>query len=344
MKLSKSATYLIAISVTVLTGVAFASGAWNPPVGNPPANNTPEPINVGSTPQTKNGPLTINGILQTTSGGIKFPDGTVQTTAAGAVAPTEPDAPAGPVVTGTCGVAGDKTAASQPTVDLCASGSATEVANNGSTWSWLCNGSGGGFADLCSAPRETGWVTVANADKPAQDLANVWGTEKVSAWTANGDIAGVRVSGSTDDGGYCYASWGSGNIATWRHDPSSGYYNLDNRYYSPSGTCLTNCGKDATPLTTGTGKDATIVTTGGKDGTPVYVRTYSSGCPANPPIFTNDGVAKICQSNWNAGAFTLKSIVNLRGVNYGTAFKLKSNFVDGPSSGAVSCKMEVLYK
>lgn len=343
MKLSKSVTFLIAIAATVLTGVAFASGAWNPPVGNPPANNAPEPINVSATPQTKNGPLTINGILETTSGGIKFPDGTVQTTAAGAAAP---ETPAGPVVNGTCGVAGDKTAGSQPTVDLCSSGTPTDVANNGATWSWICNGSGGGRTDLCSAPRETGWVAVATADKPAQDLGNVWGTEKTTVWNANGDIYGVRVSGSTDDGGYCYASWGTGNIATWRHDPSSGYYNVNNKYYSQSGTCQTNCGKDAVPLTTGTGKNSTIVMSGtGKDATPVYQqRTYSSGCPANPPVFTNDGVAKICQSNWNAGAFTTKTISLRNIISYGTAIKLKSNFVDGPDSGAVSCKMEVLYK
>ncbi len=106
---------LSVIITTLFVGViAFAS--WNEPGGNPPTGNAPEPINVGSSTQTKTGSLTVgddfnanlmhsiapgsntffgdvtvgtagktsnltvNGTIETTSGGVKYPDGSVQTT------------------------------------------------------------------------------------------------------------------------------------------------------------------------------------------------------------------------------------------------------------------------
>jgi len=44
--------------------VALADSTWtSAPAGGPPNNNVPAPINVGTAGQTKNGPLTITGLL-----------------------------------------------------------------------------------------------------------------------------------------------------------------------------------------------------------------------------------------------------------------------------------------
>jgi len=63
---------------------------------------------VGIGVSTPSSPITVNGVIQTTSGGIKFPDGTTQSTAqvqgpAGPQGPTGATGPQGPVgATGTC--------------------------------------------------------------------------------------------------------------------------------------------------------------------------------------------------------------------------------------------------
>lgn len=82
MNKTKLFTILGSASLTLLAGVLFAFANWSAAPGTPPYGNTPEPINVGASAQTKEGPLTIKGIIETTAGGIKFPDGTIQTTAA----------------------------------------------------------------------------------------------------------------------------------------------------------------------------------------------------------------------------------------------------------------------
>jgi hypothetical protein len=54
-------------------------------------------------------------------------------------------------VSGTCGTANNVAAATAPTTNLCATGTATPVTGTG-PWSWTCNGSGGGTNASCSAP------------------------------------------------------------------------------------------------------------------------------------------------------------------------------------------------
>ncbi len=109
----KTKQELINISKGFILGVTIVLGmtavAWNGPLSTPPNNNTYTPINVSITSQTKQGAfwaasfltegggyfggnvgigtsnpgqkLSVVGTIESTSGGVKFPDGTIQTTA-----------------------------------------------------------------------------------------------------------------------------------------------------------------------------------------------------------------------------------------------------------------------
>lgn len=101
---------VLTIALVLSVGVQYASAAWTGPTATPPNENTPAPINVSATSQIKSGglwvgslgadgggyfggnvgigvvspsqKLSVAGIVESTSGGVKFPDGTTQTTAA----------------------------------------------------------------------------------------------------------------------------------------------------------------------------------------------------------------------------------------------------------------------
>lgn len=61
MKVTRSIIPLIALCA-VLVGYSYTD-SWTAPTAAPPGNNTPAPLNVGSTQQTKNGSLIINGTV-----------------------------------------------------------------------------------------------------------------------------------------------------------------------------------------------------------------------------------------------------------------------------------------
>lgn len=367
MKKLKLFTIVGSVALTVLIGSLSVFADWSNPTATPPSNNVATPINVSGTAQTKTGALTIgsdlvvNGrICLGTSCINAWPEATEVVTA-----------PEEERIEGVCGASNGQVYATTPTTGLCATGTASAVSNAGTTWSWFCNGSGSGIDSPCNATRETNWVTVATANKPRESKSDTWAAEKTTNWTANGPIYGVRVSGNVDDGGYCYASWGTGNVATWRHDPATGVYNVDNSYHDGSpiygysfvvetrprvtdsegySTCPSRSFDQYNPatdsnrcMTCPSGQTLTVI---GDSEWSEYVclKGYDT-CPTNPPTFTNDGTAKICQIPWDSGAFTTKSVVNIRNTPLaGTVFALKSNFTDGPSSGHVNCTMDVLYK
>ncbi|HAL24347.1 MAG: hypothetical protein UY31_C0067G0004 [Candidatus Wolfebacteria bacterium GW2011_GWE1_48_7] len=339
MNKTKLFTIIGSVVLTVLIGVISVLADWSNPLGLPPASNTPAPLNVGAASQTKTGALTIGSDLTVNGrvclGGVclsAWPD---------AAAPI----PTGDLVNGVCGPAASRLFATAPNDELCVSGIASAVSTSGTTWSWLCNGSGGGISSPCNATRETNWVAVATANKPSQSTDEIWATEKSVSWTSNGPIAGVRVSGGSDDGGYCYASWGSGNIATWRHDTSVGVYNVNNRYYDGSSIYSNPIYVPSTGgYTCPRGELQLILATNPDDSDHYLCFEGYNTCPTNPALFTNDGTAKICQNPWGAGGFATKTTPSILNVLAETVFTLKSNFVDGPSAGAVNCTMEVLYK
>jgi hypothetical protein len=61
-----SLTLFLAVLIFAL-GAVLATIAWTEPTSAPPAGNIPAPINVGSQAQTKQGPLTINAVLEVRS-------------------------------------------------------------------------------------------------------------------------------------------------------------------------------------------------------------------------------------------------------------------------------------
>jgi len=65
MKKYISQISLLLAGVLIATGlsIANAAGVWTPPCGTPPTCNVDAPLNVGSSPQIKSGPLTIGGVV-----------------------------------------------------------------------------------------------------------------------------------------------------------------------------------------------------------------------------------------------------------------------------------------
>lgn len=338
-------TIIVSVTLTVLIGVVFVFADWRDATGIPPANNTPEPINVKWDQIKREGTLTLWKDL--IIGDSSNPN---------------PTNKAKICLNGDCI---DKWLQAAPTAVMPApTGSAC---NFDGTWEYNDEGGGNDFQLSCKDGRILGWCgastlsrglhpgvyacapwqEVLTANKPAEDLSN-WATEKEATWVADTDIAGVRVSGDSDDGGYCYAYWGSGHIETYRHDPSTGYYNVDKQFYD--GSAIVSGGGVAGPYD----GDAGCSAYPGADAQydpytesmmcvyPGTVTGYNT-CPANPPVFTNDGTAKICQVNWNAGGFATRERLGVN-ISSGTTIHLKSNFADGPDNGHVNCKLEVWRK
>ncbi len=74
------------ISTISLFTFTFVAWGWTSPNGNPPAGSNSQILfssggNLGIGTASPTTPLTVAGIIYSTSGGIKFPDGTTQTTA-----------------------------------------------------------------------------------------------------------------------------------------------------------------------------------------------------------------------------------------------------------------------
>ena len=58
----------LALALVFFFGLSYAYASWTAPTATPPNGNTPTPINVGSTAQTKAGPLTLGGTLTVPQG------------------------------------------------------------------------------------------------------------------------------------------------------------------------------------------------------------------------------------------------------------------------------------
>ncbi len=61
----QSITFLL-VAALFLVGYSFMSAQWNPPTATAPGDNTPQPVNVGTTTQSKSGNLAANSFAATT--------------------------------------------------------------------------------------------------------------------------------------------------------------------------------------------------------------------------------------------------------------------------------------
>jgi len=93
---SLSLGFIVPVCTLIIVGGVLA---WSNPILPPPGGNIPAPLNISSTTQTKIGSLNIlgsvgigtsspsqklsvSGVIESLSGGFKFPDSTIQTSAA----------------------------------------------------------------------------------------------------------------------------------------------------------------------------------------------------------------------------------------------------------------------
>ena len=139
---------------------------------------------------------------------------------------------AGGVVNGACGSADGGTFSSTPTTNLCTTGTTTEVTLESTTYSWDCEGSGGGTTDNCTATYEAPADTTA----PAVTISTASGStitsdNKTVAGTAT-DAVGVsgckyRIGSDTIDATHGTACTGT---TSWSC-ATSGYASGSNTVY-----------------------------------------------------------------------------------------------------------------
>ncbi|KKU97791.1 MAG: hypothetical protein UY31_C0067G0001, partial [Candidatus Wolfebacteria bacterium GW2011_GWE1_48_7] len=201
--------------------------------------------------------------------------------------------------------------------------------------------------DACKAYTAKKWINDKLAINYVQnDSDDTWGITQKTSFTTKYAIDDIRVRGFSDDGGYCYVYWGTGHLATTRHDGTIGVYSVNNLYYDGRASISA---KDATPLTTGTGKDASLVTTGtGASASVVYAPTTYNTCPTATPFFSNDGTARLCQLNYDAGAMMTK-ILSFSGrtgpgtIPAGTTVTLQGAHVIGNLGDSINCSLDIQY-
>lgn len=160
-----------------------------------------------------------------------------------------------------------------------------------------CNAQG-----ACVGVAQTGWQRKITIDYQQNDPDGKWATEQTGSYTVDGKITDVRVSGSSDDGGYCYAYWGTGHIARYTHPGSFGLYNVNGVYYTG----------------------------------------LSGICPTYPPSFDDQGTVKICQGTSGAGAFAYGQGNAGSALPMGTKIDVKARHAIGNGSDAIHCYLDVL--
>lgn len=290
---------VVVLGITLGLVIQFAR-AWAPPTASAPGNNIGAPITTGNYDQEKaGGTLTLRGVLSalgdiTTDlisaniaslNTIQFADGSEQITALEKSVPRSlciaPDA-----ATGLCQ---DNFFMKGPS---------------------LCCPFNSKVATLPNT-----WYTISEVGFSAwqRDPDNYWSNITQRAFTAPKTISAVRVTGYSDDGGYCYAYWGSGHLATQRHDGRQGIYNMDNSLHS----------------------DYTY-----SDEFGTY--TVPDSCPTYPATFDNNGNVQICQEVYNAGPLGTVQSTGLN-ISAGTIVFLQGRHAIGNGDDGIVCNLEVQY-
>lgn len=79
----------------------------------------------------------------------------------------------------------------------------------------------------CAGQVVEGWQDLVAIDYSQTATSYTWATEQHLSWTVDRAVKRIRVTGSVEGGGYCYAHWGTGHVARYRDTGNLGFYNLD---------------------------------------------------------------------------------------------------------------------
>lgn len=341
MKQSKLITQLIAIVITVFVGVAFAAANnWTPPTGIPPAGNADAPINTSGTAQEKLGGLILGSGLAIGQPALYLPTGNLLLgTAVGSPAPNGQGSniDVNDIYIRSSGKWASTFAAATPAAtctptdwspvvdanNVCSGSVATQVKTNAdcTTSAQSING-----AKDCSTPVGSSytpgeWFNNKLVLSYSDNDDHGWGGLPASpSFIAGHAINKMRIRGTSDDGGYCYAYWGTGHAETMRHDGAIGYYNVDGEYHQ--------------------GVYEFVSFYGGADSSNVS-EIIDDTCPTYPPTFDNVGNAKICQINWSAGAMAdFDGPVNIPA---GAQVFLQGRHTRGAGGDTVACNVDIQY-
>lgn len=186
------------------------------------------------------------------------------------------------------------------------------------------------------------WYSTVNITN-SQGTNGGW-YEKIAmnSFTTAKKITKMKITGSSDDGGYCYAFWGANYFLAPRQSEavaaSSCVYNKDNQHYpiieAASVIQTYNTSTESYDYSCPAGFN---LGTYFCDGT-CYECTKTTPAPAWSA--DGNGNISICQSNLDAGPISSDGSVDIPA---GTKVFLTGGYVNGPQGGGISCAMEVQY-
>lgn len=169
-----------------------------------------------------------------------------------------------------------------------------------------------------------------------------WAKTQTTSFVAPHALEKLRLRGSSNDGGYCYVYWGTGHIAITRHAGSTGIYNVDGKYYP-----YTVSGGSYSPtLVCGSGRNGICNETCPRGGNlnvrqDICVISTVYNCPTPTPSFSDDGTAKLCEYNYDAGDMTTsEQAVN---IPEGTTVTLQGRHTIGDKEDNINCALDIQY-
>jgi hypothetical protein len=170
------------------------------------------------------------------------------------------------------------------------------------TSSSACDGAGH-CAPVSRLP--SGWHRKVTMEYTQNDPDGNWATEQEVDWSSDSSLRGIRISGTSDNGGYCYAYWGTGHVFLFRDNAThKGIYNVNGVLY---------------------------------DG------TIGNVCPTSPPAVSDDGRLEICQtSTVNDGNLTYGT-PSATGMNMsvGDVIHVRGRHTIGSGSDYIRCYVDI---
>jgi len=242
--------------------------------------------NVGIGVSAPTSPLTVKGVIQSISGGIKFPDGTTQATAEveGPAGPQGPQGPPGPPLSLPYSAS---VSSSSTLFAITNTGQGAAIQGNGGPDSGSGGGSGvignGGIGNFNGGG--TGVIGNGGSD-PAAPGAGVIGTGGSTSGSGAG-ANGVEGYGGAAD----RASAGVGGY----FEGNGGWYNGSSGVQAFGGSGIHDNGGDGIDATGTTGGYGVVATNGGQgpDGTPPYAGIFNGDVDITGKLSKGSGSFKI---------------------------------------------------